>query len=142
VSATVGDLTLSDGWGATMTSTITEIAALPSLRGMTPAEARAAEVLGMAWDPAEMVELAIEWVGDGQDAATLVDLAGRGWDDPALPGLWDRALDELTEPVPARRTAQRRCAAYLARRTGGLAARIPAPRLPARGCPHCASVGA
>jgi hypothetical protein len=117
------------------------LAALPSLRGMTPAEARAAQVLGMAWEPAEIVELAIEWVGDGRENATLVDLAGRDWDDPALPVLWDLALDELGAAHPAASTARRRVAAYLARRGGRrhgapAVARVPAPR-----CPHCAAAG-
>ncbi|MHC1560674.1 hypothetical protein ACR9E3_17085 [Actinomycetospora sp. C-140] len=124
-----------------MTSTITGVTALaaltslPSWRGMTPAEARAAQVLGMAWEPAEIVELAIEWVGAGLDAASLVDLAGRGWDDPAVPLLWDLALDDLGAAHPTPRTADRLLSAYLARRTER-AARIPAPR-----CTHCGTVG-
>ncbi|PVZ03919.1 hypothetical protein [Actinomycetospora cinnamomea] len=102
------------------------LAALPSLRGMTPAEARAAQVLGKPWDPAEIVELAIAWVGAGLDTALLVDLAGRDWDDPDLPVLWDIALDDLGVSRPAPSTARRRIAAYLARRR-------------AMACPRCAT---
>ncbi|MEJ2862361.1 hypothetical protein [Actinomycetospora flava] len=106
------------------------LAGLPSLRGMTPAEARGAQVLGMAWDPADVVELAIEWVGDGLDSAGLVDLAGTDWDDPDLPALWDRVLDDLAAAHPAPSTARRRVAGYLARRRGVTvrAALVPAPR--------------
>ena len=121
-----------------MTSTITGVtalAALPSLRGMTPSEARAAQVLGLAWEPAEIVELAIEWVGAGLGATTLVDLAGRGWDDPAVPLLWDVALDELGAAHPTPAAADRLLSAYLARRAGG-AARIPGPR-----CARCGAGG-
>ncbi|MEJ2888038.1 hypothetical protein [Actinomycetospora aeridis] len=103
------------------------ITALPSLRGMTPAEARAAQVLGMAWDPADVVELAIEWVGVGRTASSVVDLAGRSWDDPDLPALWDRVLDDLGATHPAPRTARRRVAGYLARRRG-ITVHIPSPR--------------
>lgn len=106
------------------------LAGLPSLRGMTPAEARAAQVLGMAWDPADVVELAIEWVGTGTDTPAVVDLAGTDWDDPVLPALWDRVLDDLAAVHPAPSTARRRVAAYLARRRG-ITARttlVPAPR--------------
>jgi len=111
------------------------LAALPSLRGMTPAEARAAQVLGMAWDPADVVELAIEWVGAGTDSAAVVDLAGTDWDDPDLPALWDRVLDDLAPAHPAPRTARRRVAGYLARRRG-ITVRtlgVPAPRGPGAG---------
>jgi hypothetical protein len=110
------------------------LAELPSLRGMTPAEARAAQVLGTAWDPAEIVELAIAWVGDGHGTPLLVDLAGRDWDDPDLPVLFDLVLDELDVHRPAPSTARRRVAAYLARRrvTTCAACRsapaVPAPR--------------
>jgi hypothetical protein len=110
------------------------LAALPSLRGMTPAEARAAQVLGTAWDPAEIVELAIAWVGDGLGTPLLVDLAGRDWDDPDLPVLFDLVLDELRVHRPAPSTARRRVAAYLARRrattcvTCRTAPAVPAPR--------------
>ena len=108
------------------------LAALPSLWGMTPAEARAAQVLGMPWDPAEIVELAIAWVGDGRDGPLLVDLAGRDWDDPDLPMLWDLVLDELGETRPAASTARRRVAAYLARRRSATCAHavpvVPHPR--------------
>jgi hypothetical protein len=107
--------------------------ALPSLRGMTPAEARAAQVVGKAWDPAEIVELAIAWVGTGLDVPTLTDVAGRDWDDPVLPVLWDIVLDDLGAGNPAPSTARRRVAAYLARRAEALAG-IPTPR-----CAHCGS---
>ncbi|MDD7966763.1 hypothetical protein [Actinomycetospora lemnae] len=103
------------------------LAALPSLRGMTPAEARAAQVLGMVWDPADVVELAIEWVGTGHDAPSLVDLAGRDWDDPDLPVLWDLVLDDLGARHPAPSTARRHVAAFLDRRRAALR-RIPAAR--------------
>lgn len=109
------------------------LAALPSLLGMTPAEARAAQVVGAAWDPAEIVELAIAWVGSGLDVPTLTDLAGRDWDDPVLPTLFDIALDDLGAGNPAPSTARRRVAAYLARRAAALV-RIAAPR-----CGHCGS---
>jgi hypothetical protein len=101
---------------------------------MTPAEARAAQVLGTAWHPAEIVELAIAWVGDGHDTPLLVDLAGRDWDDPDLPVLFDLVLDELRVHRPAPSTARRRVAAYLARRrattcpTCRSAPAVPAPR--------------
>ena len=101
--------------------------ALPSLRGMTPAEARAAQVLGKAWHPSEIVELAIDWVGTGPDVPLLTDLAGRDWDDPVLPTLWDIVLDDLGAGNPAASTARRRVAAYLTRRAEALA-RIPTPR--------------
>ena len=110
------------------------LAELPSLRGMTPAEARAAQVLGTAWHPAEIVELAIAWVGDGLDTPLLVDLAGRDWDDPDLPVLFDLVLDELGVHRPAPSTARRHLAAYLARRrattcaTCRVAPAVPAPR--------------
>lgn len=110
------------------------LAELPSLRGMTPAEARAAQVLGTAWDPAEIVELAIAWVGAGLDGPLLVDLAGRDWDDPDLPVLFDLVLDELGVHRPAPSTARRHVAAYLARRrvttcaTCRTAPTAPAPR--------------
>jgi hypothetical protein len=113
------------------------LAELPSLRGMTPAEARAAQVLGTAWDPAEIVELAIAWVGDGHGTPLLVDLAGRDWDDPDLPVLFDLVLDELGVHRPAPSTARRHVAAYLARRrtttcatcrTGPTEPTVPAPR--------------
>jgi hypothetical protein len=103
------------------------LAGLPSLRGMSPAEARAAQVLGMAWHPADVLELAIEWVGAGRAADSVVDLAGRGWDDPDLPVLWDHVLDDLGAPHPSPRTARRRVAGYLARRRG-IAVHVPAPR--------------
>src|SRR4051794_26040856 len=77
------------------------LAELPSLQGMTPAEARAAQVLGTAGDPSEIVELAIAWVGDGLGTPLLVGLAGRGWDDPDLPVLFDLVLDELGVHRPA-----------------------------------------
>lgn len=112
------------------------LAGLPSLRGMTPAEARAAQVLGMAWDPADVVELAIEWVGAGVGDPSLVDLAGSDWDDPDLPVLWDRVLDDLAATHPAPSTARRRVAAYLARRRGitlAVRAAVPAPRAPGAG---------
>ena len=102
--------------GAPATQGLVALAALPSLRGMTPAEARAAQVLGMAWDPAEITELAIAWVGAGHDDPLLVDVAGRDWDDPDLPVLFDLALDELGVQHPAPGTARRRVAGYLARR--------------------------
>jgi hypothetical protein len=92
------------------------LAELPSLRGMTPAEARAAQVLGTPWHPAEIVELAIGWVGDGLGTPLLVDLAGRDWDDPDLPVLFDLVLDELGVHRPAPSTARRHLAGYLARR--------------------------
>ncbi|MDD7940872.1 hypothetical protein PHK61_20830 [Actinomycetospora lutea] len=101
---------------------------------MTPAEARAAQVLGMAWDPADVVELAIEWAGTGLDNALLVDLAGSDWDDPDLPALWDHVLDDLAPAHPAPSTARRRVAAYLARRRGITVrvrtAVVPGPRRP------------
>lgn len=106
------------------------LAGLPSLRGMTPAEARAAQVLGMAWDPADVVELAIEWVGAGVEAPAVVDLAGCDWDDPDLPALWDRVLDDLAAPHPAPSTARRRVSGYLARRRG-VTARVRTPVVPA-----------
>lgn len=130
-------LTLGDHVGGTMASSITVtsratadrgllgLAVLPSLRGMTPAEARAAQVMGKAWDPAEIVELAIAWVGAGLGGPLLVDVAGRDWDDPDLPVLWDLALDELRVPRPAPSTARRRVAAYLARRRELTCARSP-----------------
>lgn len=99
---------------------------------MTPAEARAAQVLGMAWDPADVVELAIDWVGIGLETPELVDLAGADWDDPDLPVLWDRVLDELAAAHPAPSTARRRVATYLARRRGITvrvrAVLVPGPR--------------
>jgi hypothetical protein len=109
------------------------LAALPSLVGMTPAEARAAQVLGTAWDPAEIVELAIEWVGSGLGTPLLVDLAGRDWDDPDLPVLFDLVLDELRVHRPAPSTARRHVAAYLVRRRRSACPTcavdpIPAPR--------------
>jgi len=110
------------------------LAELPSLRGMTPAEARAAQVLGRAWDPAEIVELAIDWVGAGHGGPLLVDLAGRDRDDPDLPVLFDLVLDELGVHRPAPSTARRHVAAYLARRrvttcaTCRTAPAVPAPR--------------
>ncbi|MFC5141916.1 hypothetical protein ACFPK1_27030 [Actinomycetospora rhizophila] len=104
---------------------------------MTPAEARAAQVLGMAWDPADVVELAIEWVGAGRDTPTVIDLAGSDWDDPDLPALWDRVLDDLAPAHPAPSTARRRVAAYLARRRGITvrvrAVALPGPRRPGSG---------
>jgi hypothetical protein len=116
------------------------LAALPSLRGMTPAEARAAQVLGMAWEPADVVELAIEWVGEGWRSALIVDLAGRDWDDPDLPVLWDLALDEMGVAHPAASTARRRVAAYLARRREHR--HVAGVHLPTPRCPHCTVVGA
>ncbi|WP_433783443.1 hypothetical protein ACQPX6_25600 [Actinomycetospora sp. CA-101289] len=121
---------------ATTSRVLQDLADLPTLRGMTPAEARAAQVLGMAWDPAAIVELAIAWVGAGLDGPLLVDLAGRDWDDPALPVLFDLVLDELGGHRPAASTARRRVAAYLARRsltscpTCRTGPAIPAPRTP------------
>ncbi|GAA4751872.1 hypothetical protein [Actinomycetospora chibensis] len=103
------------------------LAALPSLQGMTPPEARAAQVIGKPWDTAEIVELAIAWVGTGLDVPTLTDLAGRDWDDPVLPTLFDIVLDDLGAGHPASSTARRRVAAYLARRAAALAP-VPAPR--------------
>ncbi|WP_133829393.1 hypothetical protein [Actinomycetospora succinea] len=102
---------------------------------MTPAEARAAQVLGMAWDPADVVELAIEWVGTGLDSPTLLDLAGSDWDDALLPALWDLALDDLAPAHPAPSTARRRVAGYLARRRGITvrATLVPPPRGPGAG---------
>src|ERR1051326_6130002 len=87
------------------------LAALRSLRGMTPPEARAAQVIGKPWYTAEIVELAIAWVGTGLDVPTLTDLAGRDWDDPVLPTLFDIVLDDLGAGRPAASTARRRVGA-------------------------------
>jgi len=103
------------------------LAALRSLRGMTPPEARAAQVIGKPWDTAEIVELAIAWVGTGLDVPTLTDLAGRDWDDPVLPTLFDIVLDDLGAGRPAASTARRRVGAYLARRAAAVV-RVPVPR--------------
>lgn len=125
--------TTDRGPAARRAELLTGLEALPSLRGMTPAEARAAQVVGKAWDPAEIVELAIAWVGTGLDVPTLTDVAGRDWDDPVLPVLWDIVLDDLGAGNPAPSTARRRVAAYLARRAAARPV-VPAPR-----CVHCGS---
>ncbi|MDD7917695.1 hypothetical protein [Actinomycetospora callitridis] len=117
--------TAERGRAAQTSELLAGLAALPSLWEMTPAEARAAQVLGKPWDTAEIVELAIAWVGTGLDVPTLTDLAGRDWDDPVLPTLFDIVLDDLGAGRPASSTARRRVAAYLARRA---VAHVPAPR--------------
>ena len=101
---------------------------LPSLRGMSPGEARAAEALGHRLEPAEIVELAIDWAARAGAPPAVVDLAGRDWDDPGLRALWLLALDELGVPEPSPSTARRRIGHYLARRDTVCVARR---------CPHC-----
>jgi hypothetical protein len=108
------------------TGTRRALEALPSLVGMSAAEARAALVLGAEIDPDEAVALAGAWLGAGLYTPALCDLAASDWDDPHLDALFERALDELGVAVPSVVRARESVRGFLERRT--------VPRPAARPC--------
>lgn len=110
------------------------VEALPSLVGMTPAEARAAEVLEVVLDADDTVGLAGAWLGAGVYTPALCDLAASDWDDPALEGLWRRALDELGIATPSVHRAHMLVRGFLERRAHRW---VPTPRC---ACGHACAV--
>lgn len=140
-----------DGGTTMTTGTRRALEALPSLVGMSAAEARAALVLGVEIDADEAVALAGAWLGAGLYTPALCDLAASDWDDPHLDALFERALDELGVAVPSVTRARESVRGFLERRTvrrpatgactctcgrhGGAtppSVRIPAPRTTSR----------
>jgi len=99
------------------TGTRRALEALPSLVGMSAAEARAALVLGVEIDADEAVALAGAWLGAGLYTPTLCDLAASDPDDPHVDALFERALDELGVGVPSVSRARESVRGFLERRT-------------------------
>lgn len=106
------------------TGTRATLEALPSPLGMSPTEARAAQVLGADLDAGDRVTLAGAWLGTGLYTPALCDLAASDWDDAGVAALWERALDELGVTTPSVDRARHLVRTYLDRRLR----RAPAPR--------------